>query len=60
MTRARITLSIPPELAAAVRRKSAESGLAISFVVQRALAHWIATGEIAPVSPITSKGKPKK
>lgn len=50
MTRARVNLSLPPELAEAARRKSEATGIPVSVVVQRALAHWILTGELAPIA----------
>jgi hypothetical protein len=49
LTRETVTLSIPPGLIEAARKKAKETGVSMSFVAQRALARWVATGEIAPV-----------
>jgi hypothetical protein len=40
-------------MAEAAKRKAKEMGVSVSFVLQRALAKWIATGEIADVDPLT-------
>lgn len=60
MTRDKMTLSVPPELVELARQKSLESGIAISEVLQRALAQWVETGEAPPPLParFASKGRP--
>ena len=68
MTRDKMTLSVPPELVELARQKSLESGIAISEVLQRALAQWVETGEAPPPLPARfdtgerpgPKPKPKK
>jgi hypothetical protein len=52
MTREKVTVSMPPELAEAVRRKSEETSVPLSAAIQRLLAHWIIAGELPPVSEL--------
>ena len=51
MVKARTNFTLDPEILEAARRRSDETGVVVSFVVERALAHWVATGEIAPAVP---------
>lgn len=68
LTSEKVLVSMPEALAAAARRKSKETGVSLSSVVQRALARWVATGEIAPAveaektwpTAAPSKGGPTK
>lgn len=53
----RVNVSIPAELAAAAAAKSDSTGVPVSFVVTRALAHWVATGEIAPEPALAQPAK---
>lgn len=68
LTAERLNFTVPQKLAEAAQRKSKETGVILSFVIQRALAKWIATGEIADVDPNVwesmmgayKRGKPPK
>ena len=44
----RIMVSVPDDLAKAVRKKSKQTGVPVSYIVQRAFAWWLKTGEVAP------------
>ena len=59
MTHIRVTISLPPDLAEAARRKSEETGVPVSTAVQRWLRYWVATGELPPASP-QQKGETRR
>lgn len=47
-----IIVRVPDDLYAAMKEKSAETGVAYSFVARRALENWVATGILpARVAP---------
>ena len=48
LTRTQVTVSMPDHMAKAARRKAKETGVQLSFVVQRAIAMCLAEGAIAP------------
>jgi len=51
MTREKVAMSLQAERLAAAREKRRETGIPVSQSVQRALAHWVETGETPPPLP---------
>jgi len=63
MTRVRINVTLPPDVAEAARRKSKETGVPLSAAIQRLLARWIETGELPPPAQVQGArraNKPRK
>ena len=60
MTHIRVTISLPPDLAEAAKRKSEETGVPVSTAVQRWLRYWVATGELPPLTGAQQKGETRR
>ncbi len=52
MTTIKMSFTIPPEMAEAVKNKSKETSVPVSAAIQRLLAHWLLTGELPPTSEL--------
>jgi hypothetical protein len=59
VTREKVTVSMPPDLAARARQMSDKTGVPLSAVIQRLLERWIASGGALLNSPLVEEQDPQ-